>query len=296
MTQPPARTAPGPALTLDEAVALAEKHGLRPLGERPSLGGYLRELWARRSFLWTLSRAQSDATHTANRLGSLWSLLNPMLLVASYFFVFGVLLRQNNSIANYIGFLSIGIVMYQFTSNVVQAGSRSISGGTGLVRALHFPRALLPLSVAVTEVLRLLPALGVLMILMLATQEWPTVEWLLLPATVGLQLLTLIGLALIGARLVNISPDMNNLIPVVLRIMRYVSGVFFVIHDKLQGVLGDVMTYQPLAVTLNITRDCLMQTYDATPAEWATAVAWAVVLPVVGMIFFWVDEAKYGRG
>ena len=219
-----------------------------------------------------------------------------MLLIASYFFVFGVLLRQNNSIANYIGFLSIGIVMYQFTSNVVQAGSRSISGGTGLVRALHFPRALLPLSVAVTEVLRLLPALGVLMILMLATQEWPTVEWLLLPATVGLQLLTLIGLALIGARLVNISPDMNNLIPVVLRIMRYVSGVFFVIHDKLQGVLGDVMTYQPLAVTLNITRDCLMQTYDATPAEWATAVAWAVVLPVVGMIFFWVDEAKYGRG
>lgn len=296
MTPPPAGPAAGPVLTLDEAAALAERHGLRPLGERPPLGGYLRELWARRSFLWTLSRAQSDATHTTNRLGGLWALLNPLLLIASYFFVFGVLLRQNNSIPNYIGFLSIGIVMYQFTSSVIQSGSRSISGGTGLVRALHFPRALLPLSVAVTELLRLLPALGVLMILMLLTGEWPTASWLLVPVTVGLQLLTLVGLALIGARLVNISPDMNNLIPVFLRIMRYVSGVFFVIHDRLHGVLGEIMTYQPLAVTLNLTRDSLMHTYDASPAEWVAAVIWAVTLPVLGMVFFWVDEAKYGRG
>lgn len=296
MTQPPARLAPGSALTLDEAAALAERHGLRPLGERPPLGGYLRELWTRRSFLWTLSRAQSDATHTTNRLGGLWAILNPLLLIASYFFVFGILLRQDRSLENYIGFLSIGIVMYQFTSSVIQSGSRSISGGTGLVRALHFPRALLPLSVALTELLRLLPAMGVLMLLMLVTREWPTASWLLLPVTVGLQLLTLVGLALIGARLVNISPDMNNLIPVFLRIMRYVSGVFFVIHDRLHGVLGDIMTYQPLAVTLNLTRDCLMHTYEASLGEWVAAVAWAVVLPVVGIAFFWVDEAKYGRG
>ena len=49
----PAGAMPPPALSVDEAQALAGRHELRALGERPPLGQYLRDLWQRRSFLWT---------------------------------------------------------------------------------------------------------------------------------------------------------------------------------------------------------------------------------------------------
>ncbi|MEX1907762.1 ABC transporter permease [Janibacter sp. Y6] len=290
-----------PSLSSAEATALAQRHGLTELGTRPPFGRYLRDLWRRRAFLWTLSSAQSYAKNHDNRLGQLWNLLNPALLIASYFLIFGVLLGTTGSVSNKVGFLSIGVVLFTFTSSVITRGSKSVTSNLNLVRALHFPRAVLPLSVALTELIAALPAFALLLVVMVLTGETPSVRWLLLVPAILLQTGVLAGFALIGSRLVNASKDIGQLIPVVVRLLRYTSGVFFPVAqyaDRLPGLWGDVLIYQPFALPLEAARQALMSPadhpFDLT-VWWALA-AWAVGLLAVGMVVFWIDEARYGRG
>lgn len=301
MTVGPQRPALSPALSTEEAAQLAARHGLRTLSDRPPLGRYLVELWRRRSFLWTLSSAESYAKNEDNRLGQVWAVLNPAMLIASYYAIFGLLLRTDRGIDNFVGFLAIGVIMFSFTSSVVTRGAKAITGNLSLVRALHFPRAILPISVALTEFIATLPAFALLFVLMIFTGESPDWEWALFPVAVLMQGVALLGIAFIGARLVNVSRDLGNLIPVIVRLLRYVSGVFFpVVHyaQNLPPIYQELVISQPFALMLNIGRQSLLtgEGNGIIVRDWLMMAAWAIGLAVIGLIIFWRDEAKYGRG
>lgn len=291
---------PGPwqpvPISSDEAARLAAEHGLERSGVRPPLGRYIKEAWRNRKFLWTLASSQSYARHQDNYLGQLWTILNPLLLAAVYYLIFGMLLRLDRGTDNYVGFLVIGLMLFVYSSSILTSAARSISGNLSLVRSLRFPRCLLPLSVVVREFILFLPSLGVILVLMLVTGEPITVTWLLFPVAVVLHLLINAGLALIVARMVHSSRDLRNLIPLGVRLLRYVSGVFFSIsHYAGTGALGIVMLYQPFALVLDIARQALLTEFTINPTSWLVAAGWAIVLPVVGLIYFWRAEATYGR-
>lgn len=285
-----------PRLTAESAAALARTHGLRSSGVRPSLGSYIAETWRRRRFLLTLSSAQSYARNQDNYLGQLWTVLNPLLLAGAYYLIFGVLLDLRDGTENYVGFLVIGIFLFIYSASNLNSGAKAISGNLSLVRSLSFPRCLLPLSVTLTEFIAVLPSLGIMLVLALVTGESVTWTWLLFPVAVFLHLLINTGVALVVARLVHSSRDLRNLMPLAVRLLRYVSGVFFSIsHYAGDGVLGQIMTYQPFALVLELARQCLLVEFDFNPTSWIVAAGWAIGLPVLGMIFFWRAEATYGR-
>ena len=300
MTEAPQRASLPPALTDEEAAQLAARHGLRTLSERPPLGRYLADIWQRRSFVWTLASAESYAKNEDNRLGQVWAVLNPALLILSYYAIFGLLLGTDRGVDNFVGFLAIGVVMFSFTSSVVTRGAKAITGKLSLVRALHFPRAILPMSVAVTEFIAALPAFALLFVLMFATGETPSWSWLLFPVAVVLQGVALLGIAFICARLVNISRDLGNLIPVIVRLLRYCSGVFFPVAHYAQNLppsVQDVVVYQPFALMLSLGRQSLLGADNPLVLnDWLMMAGWAIGLAVVGLVVFWWDEARYGRG
>lgn len=286
----------GAALTREQALALAKRHRLTEIGVRPPLLSYLRDTWRRRGFIVTLASAEARSQHQNYYLGQLWSLFNPAFLVLSYFLVFGLLLHTRGGTTNYLGFLTVGLFFFQFSSASLTKGARSITGNTGLVRALQFPRCVLPLSVVLTEFIAAVPTFGVLIVVMLCTGERPSLAWLLYVPAIALNLLIDAGLALMVARLVNSARDLANIVSVVVRLVRYISGVFFVIPHYAHGVLASAMALQPLAISLTIVRQSLMNESPPEIKTWVVALIWAIVLPVAGLIIFWRAEETYGRG
>lgn len=284
-------------LSGDEARALAEGNGLNEVGVRPPLGTYAREVWRKRHFIITLASAQAYAAHQKFLLGQVWAVLNPLLLVASYYLIFGVLLKTDRGTVNYVGFLTIGIFLFSFIASAMTSGAKAVTNNIGLVRSLRFPRAVLPISVTLTQMIHTLPAIGVLVVLMLVTGEPIQVKWLMLPVAVLLTFLNILGIVFFLARIVEISRDLGNLIPVATRLLRYVSGVFFSIEAYAGGhpVVYAIMAYQPISSPLTITREALLVESPLTLTHWLVATFWALVLPTAGFLFFWRAEARYGR-
>jgi teichoic acid transport system permease protein len=202
----------------------------------------------------------------------------------------------------YIPFLVTGVFVFTFTQSSVMAGVRAISGNLGLVRALHFPRAALPVSFALQQLQQLLFSMIVLFAVAVGSGSYPRPSWVLIVPVLVLQFLFNTGLSLIVARMGARTPDLAQLMPFILRTWMYTSGVMFSIHGMLVGRpewFIRTLQVNPAAVYMDLMRFALIKDYGAVnlpPHVWAIALFWAVVVFTGGFVYFWRAEERYGRG
>ncbi|NGN70413.1 ABC transporter permease, partial [Streptomyces sp. A7024] len=254
---------------------LATAHGLTPIGRRPGIAAYARQLWQRRHFIHEFARARHQAQYSQAKLGQLWQVATPLLSAAVYYLVFGVLMGTKHGVPDYIPFLVTGIFVFTFTQSSVLGGVRAVSGSIGLVRALHFPRAALPVALVLQQLRQLLWSLLVLAGILLAMGEVPSPRWLLAVPALGLQLVFNTGLALVFARLGSRMPDLAQLMPFALRTWLYASGVMYSIADKTAGAPAAVrhaLDLNPAAVYIDLVRHALIDSFGGgqlPPHAWA---------------------------
>lgn len=181
---------------------LAAKHGLSVSGARPSVPAYVRRLWDRRHFILAFSSAKVAAQYSQARLGQLWQVATPLLNAAVYFMIFGLILGAGRGMPKdvYIPFLVTGVFVFTFTQSSVMSGVRAISGNLGLVRALHFPRAALPLSFCLQQLQQLLYSMIVLFLVVVGFGSYPDLSWALIVPVLALQFCFNSGLAMVLAR------------------------------------------------------------------------------------------------
>ena len=221
-----------------------------------------------------------------------------------YYLIFGLILGTRKGISNdvFIPFLVTGVFVFTFTQTSVMAGVRAISGNLGLVRALHFPRAALPISFALQQLQQLMFSMIVLFIIAAAFGSYPSLSWLLIVPALGLQFVFNIGIALMMARLGSKTPDLAQLMPFIMRTWMYASGVMYSIPIMLKDKpawIAEVLGYNPAAVYMDLVRFALIDGYGASnlPSHvWFAAVLWAVLFGVAGFVYFWKAEERYGRG
>lgn len=286
---------------------LAQKYGLSQSGARPGLFEYVRQLWDRRHFIAAFSSAKLTAQYSQAKLGQVWQVATPLLNALVYYFIFGLLMGGRGSMTNdvYIPFLVTGVFVFTFTQSSAMAGVRAISGNLGLVRALHFPRASLPISFALQQLQQLLFSMIVLVIVLLGFGHYPSPAWLLVFPTLVLQYVFNTGLAMIMARAGAKTPDLAQLLPFIMRTWMYASGVMYNLTEQLRNKHAaewviNLLASNPASVYIDLMRFSLLghgfNRADLPPHVWALALGWALVVGVLGFVYFWKAEERYGRG
>jgi teichoic acid transport system permease protein len=273
---------------------------LRPLNARLPTGEYLADMWARRDFVVAMPMEQLRAAHQDTLLGNVWHLGNPLLSTAVYYFVFGVVLGVDRGVDNFILWLMVGVFAFGLTSGTVTGGATAISSNQGLMRAIRFPRALLPLSVVISRLMTFGFQLLVIAGVALLTGEGISRRWVILPLVVLVHTAMNAGGAFIAARLNDSFRDIQQIIPFFFRLLIYVSGVMFPIDSRLVGsdippIIVQIVRLNPLVPMLDMYRWVFLG--NPVPLDRvAYATASAGVLLVFGFWFFRSAEMRYGRG
>ncbi|WP_343070569.1 ABC transporter permease [Nocardiopsis mwathae] len=281
--------------------ALAALHGLTDSSARPGLLDYVRRLWGHRHFISEFARAKSTTKYSGARLGGLWHVMTPLLNAAVYYLIFGLLIGTSRGVPDFIPFLVTGVFIFTFTQSSVLSGVRAVSGNLSLIRALHFPRAALPIALTLVQLRQLLVSMLVLLAIVLAMGQVPQWSWLLAVPVLAIQSLFNTGLALIVARLGSTITDLAQLMPFVLRTWMYASGVMYSIAHMAAHAPAAVRTLldlNPAAIYIDLMRFALIDSFTAAqlpPHVWAIALAWALTAAVGGFVYFWMAEERYGR-
>lgn len=280
---------------------LAARYGLKPAGSHPRLTTYIKELWRYREFITTYANGRSIAAYGHARLGRLWQLLTPLMNAAVYFLIFGLILGTSRDVDNFIGYLCVGMFVFAYTSGTAGSGVTSISGSVGIVRALEFPRASLPIATAIMQAQNMLLSMLVLVGVILASGEPLTADWIFVVPAFALQSCFNLGLGLFLARLGSKLPDLRQVLPSVLRVWMYSSGVLYSVDyftRHLPQPVAEVLHANPALVFIEFYRYALMENVPlaSTFSElWILGGAWAAVSLLFGFLYFWRGEPEYGR-
>lgn len=270
--------------------------GLRDAHAASALPQYLGDLWERRGYVWYEAVSELRRRQVTTVLGNLWHLLNPAINVAIYFLIFGVLLGVDRGVDNFIVFLSTGLFVFQLTQRTITNGANSIVGNRGLIQAIRFPRALLPLTGTITDLLGASSTFVVLFAVAFMTGESPRWSWLALAPMLIAQSIFNLGAALFAARVTTHLADFSQLIPFIFRILFYGSGVIFNVSSYVDSDswVGWLFVLNPMYCFITIARWAVMG-LDASATVFVSAGAWSVASLIVGFAYFRAGESRYAR-
>ncbi|MDA4892381.1 MULTISPECIES: ABC transporter permease [Microbacterium] len=270
--------------------------GLPELGKRPPLGEYLAETWRMRAFALRLAGSRLIGGLLPNRLGVLWIVLKPLSLAIVYGTIFHFLLSGSARPEYFVQYLIVGVFVFEFFTGCFGSGSRAITGNSKLVQSFGFPRILLPISVVAEQALRIVPVMVLLGILLLVFGEPITWSWLLMIPLLAVMGVFNLGLSLVVSRIAVRTRDIQQLVPIINRVLFYATGIFFDIDGALADypILLGIAHLIPTYDFVSIARDVLLSGYSAPSIVWVVAPIWALVTIVVGVIYFWRGEPRYG--
>lgn len=268
--------------------------GLIRLGAHKTTREYLGEVWARRDFLIVVPRNDIRIRNMDTVLGQFWHLLNPALMVAVYYVVFGVILDTRRGTANFFTFLVIGVLLFRFTQRVITESVTTMTRNVGLIRAIEFPRAILPLSTVIGQTIAFIPSLLILLCVLLISGYFPRWEWLVFPVVLIAQAALQTGGSLLAARAGHSVGDLSQLLPHFFRFLLYGSGVLFSVENFVENeTIIRLLAINPIYDILGLARWSLMG-QSVGPEQVVATIVWCVTLPVVGLVVFKSAEARYG--
>jgi len=190
-----------------------------------------------RELFGSLFRRDLEAKYEGTLLGVLWSLANPLLLMAIYLVVFSLLWQVIDQ--DYPGlFLLTGLVLWVFFANSVQAATKSLLEAAPLIRKTRFPRQLVPLSTVATNLVAFCVMLAVVLALNFAfLPRVRTTEWVAVPLA-ALFVLLVAGVALALACATVVFRDVEHLVSALLLPWFFLTPILYTIGN-LPGAAAD---------------------------------------------------------
>lgn len=256
------------------------------VGATPGVGTYLATMWRRRHFAQALAQSELRSHHMNSVLGQLWHLLNPAMMILIYFLVFGLLLDARRGVDHYVTFLVIGVVMFRFPQNSIIGATRAVVHNVDLIRTIQFPRALIPVSVALENFLAWLP--GIAIMVAVAVVDGAGVSWRLvaLPAVVLATMAFTTGWTFVAARAGAAIDDLSQVLPHLFRVILYGSGVLFSVTVTVDDpTIRDLFVLNPFYSLIELARWSVMG-MAVGPWVVVSGVAWSVISLGAGFWFF----------
>jgi lipopolysaccharide transport system permease protein len=232
----------------------------------------LMELIRYRELIKNLVIRDLKVRYKNSALGILWSLLNPLAMMAVFTVVF-TFMMPNNTIERFPVFVLCALLPWNFFRDSVMVSIGSIVNNAPLIKKVYFPREVLPLSVVLSNLVNLILALIVLFAMLFAFRVRLTAWALLLPLVIFTQLLFVLGLALMLSTANVFYRDTAMIMEVVMLAWFFVTPIFWDItilprHRLILGLDLDIhrLTYilNPMASFISTYRVILYQ--GARPA------------------------------
>lgn len=250
-----------------------------------------RQIFRYRSLLWNLTVREIKARYRGSVLGFLWSLANPLLLLAVYSLVFGFIFQQRIEGASpYPLFLICGLFPWIWISTSILEGTMSLVANAGLIRKSAFPAELLPVMSVLANLVHFLLALPILAAALLAGRfVWDApvggLPFLLLPVVVLLQLPMISGIAL-GLAALNVHfKDVRDLTINAVTLLFFLSPILYllsVLPPKLQLVIH----LNPFTPFILAYQQVLFHGVVPGPVRWLAMLGVSALLWILGASLF----------
>ena len=224
------------------------------------------------------------ARYRGSSLGFAWSLLNPLILMGVYTFVFRYIFRATVPGVPFPVFLLTGILAWNFFSSAALNAAVSLVSGASLINKAAFPRITLPVSAVLASAVNYVVTIPIMIAFGMIFGVFPTFFLLLLPGALLLILLMAIGVGALLSALMPFFNDLQHLIEVALTIWFFLTPVVYPMSQVPEGLVP-FYRLNPMVGLIELVHSVFLG--QALPfRSLAIAVAGVVVVLGAGLLVF----------
>jgi homopolymeric O-antigen transport system permease protein len=269
-------------------VTLEQRRPPEVIHIRPSTGLTalnLGDLWLYRELIFFMIWRDIKVRYKQTLLGAAWAVIQPVLTMLVFNFVFGTVAKVPTEGVPYPIFSYTALLPWGLFTAALNTASRSLTANQNMITKIYFPRLVLPLASVLGGLVDFAIAFLVLIVLMIYYHVAPTVAIWTLPLFLLLTLVTALGVAL-WLSAINVQyRDVNYVLPFLTQFWLFLTPVAYsakVISAKWQLVYS----LNPMAGVVNGFRWALLGTETGPGPSMAISAAIAVIVLVSGLFYF----------
>jgi ABC-type polysaccharide/polyol phosphate export permease len=237
-----------------------------------------------------LVRRELRQKYMGSVLGILWYVANPLILMAAYWLMFGIVLRLQ-VIPDYPLFLMVGLVGWTFFQQSLLAAASSLIEQGGLIRKARFPREAIPASSVTVQLATLAVVLALLTPITVALRGTLTPALLLLPLLLALLFCFVLGCALIVSVMHAYFRDVLPVLSAVLLPWFFITPIYwnpttFKFFESHRAITWALEWVNPVAPFLEAMRAALYSGTAGNPVRIVYAFVAAGVMLGAGLTVF----------
>ncbi|MBS0213551.1 MAG: ABC transporter permease [Proteobacteria bacterium] len=257
-----------------------------------------RALVQHRRLIWQLARRDVLGRYRGSFLGLAWSLVNPLLMLAVYTFVFSVVFRSHWSASAVVGnrlsfavILFAGLLVFNLFAEGFTRAPTLILGNVNYVKRVVFPLEVLPVVALLAALFHMLVALlawAVLAVFVLHGLPWTV---LLLPLALAPLLMGTLGLMWVLASLGVYARDIGQVTAIGVTLLLFLSTIFYPL-DAIPEPYRDLMAANPMSFLVEAVRDVLV--FGRQPHWGVLMLCWLGSLLLAWLGWWWFQKTRDG--
>jgi lipopolysaccharide transport system permease protein len=206
--------------------------------DKTSIGLSPKDLWAHRELLYFLTWRDVKVRYKQTVLGAVWALLQPLLLMLIFTFVFGRLVGVKSGGVPYPLFAYAGLLPWTFFANAVTNSGNSLIGNTNLIKKVYFPRIIIPAAAVAAGLVDLGIGFLLLIALMAYYGAGLHASLLLLPLLIVLVTLLALGVGMWMSALNVKYRDVRYALPFLIQVWLFASPVIYPVPERWRWLLA----------------------------------------------------------
>jgi lipopolysaccharide transport system permease protein len=257
----------------------------------------LRSFLQHRELLWELVKRDFIGRYKGSVLGVVWSLFNPLLMLAIYTFVFSVAFKArwgghgDESKVAFAIVLFSGIVVHTLFAECINRAPSLIASHANYVKKVVFPLEILPWMALLSAMLHFLVSFAVLVVFCIAYGLSIHAGALLIPLALLPLILMIMGLSWVLASLGLYLRDLSQVVGVLVTVCMFMAPIFYPI-ESLPDTFQSFLAWNPITLPVIQLRNLMLWDRPFQWSDWSMSLLIGLFICQVG--FWWFQKSRRG--
>lgn len=258
---------------------------------------FIRDIKRYNPYTMYAAKAELKSSVADSYLNWLWWILDPVLFMLIYSFLAQIIFNSRED--NFAVFVFIGLTAWDFFNRTITNSVKLVKSNKSVVTKIYIPKYMLILTKMYVNLFKMCISFGLVVITMILYGVDVSFNILYVPVIFVVLFVVTFGFATLFMHFGVFIEDLSNVVAVLLRLVFYMSGVFYSISDKLESlnpVISTVLSFgNPLALIISALRDVLL--YSRAPNLLALGI-WLVIgliISVIGVNTVYKYENSYTK-
>jgi len=278
---------------VDEHLTLAE---MRVMGTRKkslfSIYFQIIQLLSNRDLLKQLTKREIAARYRQSALGLSWSVIEPILLAITYYFVFVMIKGSTDEM--YAVWILLGVLIWSCFAKTLMGAVSSLSSNAATIQAVYFPRVIHPCVKMLSNIRITLLSCSVILPIMIITGLPFTFHLVWVIVAIMMSGVLGFGFGIIFAPMNCSNRDLEHLFRFVTRAGFFLSPVMWTMEMALErGKMGELTLLNPMSVPLTLVRDGVSGNSPTIDFIWIIySLSFIAVSLILGAYLFEKNQAE----